>query len=947
MTKILYILLGIVLIFTILLIALPSLVSTQWGNKLLLQYLNSRIPGTLEAESIDLSWTGPQVTKNLILKDPSHHFVLSIQKSTADISLLSLLFNKQLSAQQQIEGLNASLIQEPAGSTNLHQALGIKVNPISSGVQHPIQLSNVNADLQFASQTSSFSCKAQGQTRYGDVEGRFMVDASFTDKNPNALTAHIQHFPVALLDHFISVRHPQFAGSIQEILGDSADLSWDEKRTSEGAQFELHATTPVVNATCTGLRDDSGAWTLTAPGKMTLQLTPELWNTVHNIMQRHPVATLQNAVPLELTIDQLHFSPHNIANLHLIAHLNAGDAAIKIKEDSLLLKQSQLTLNAVPSSKEVLVHLQGDLYRSNAMIQPTLNLGIEKQFHNPAIWAKLDIPSFPIAENNIPIQMTVNPFHLSDREFSGQFKSDKVNFAHFNFSLFGDFVVHNLFDRPSYNLICTAQGDVEGTCAFEIDDLLTLTKPADVRLVMTPERFLALRQFFNATDFLELMDRSTISAQIHSLQFPLNRDAPISVVADFDLDALSLQNRQQKIAFTSVKGHVNTPDVTRKVSFQLQGNRKGAKGLYPISAKGDAENFLTSTGRINVGQMKLNLEVRGQQLPVGLFCQTACLEPEVRRKIEAVLGSAIDTEINVRFQNLEGPVLANLKGQNGRIFLDGRLSNGMLTLNKPFEMEVVVTPELGQSILQEAFPILSGVQSAEKPIQIVIQPNQFMFPLKTFDPAFIQISQAVVNLGKMTFSNSGNLAEILSLLRPPAHESLLVWFTPLYFSIDNGRVNIQRMDLLLMDRFPIAIWGKVDLVKDKVDMTVGLSGIALGQALGIRGLDDADMLQLPLKGSSNKVGVDKRRAAARITALMAQSQKNVPGALIGTVLDIAGGRLMENAPPPPTTDPLPWAQQVQNEKKQSSPSPEQKSSKKNPVKKIEEAASSIIDQLFR
>src|SRR5687767_2109298 len=121
-----------------------------------------------------------------------------------------------------------------------------------------------------------------------------------------------------------------------------------------------------------------------------------------------------------------------------------------------------------------------------------------------------------------------------------------------------------------------------------------------------------------------------------------------------------------------------------------------------------------------------------------------------------------------------------------------------------------------------------------------------------------------------------------------------VWFTPLYMSMKEGKLKLERMDMLLLNHYPMALWGKVDFPKDKIDMRVGLTGAALGHALEVSGLEPDYMLQLPLRGKIGEASVDKTKAAARISSFIAQSQGSTHGMIIGTVLGIAGGSLSED-----------------------------------------------------
>jgi hypothetical protein len=84
----------------------------------------------------------------------------------------------------------------------------------------------------------------------------------------------------------------------------------------------------------------------------------------------------------------------------------------------------------------------------------------------------------------------------------------------------------------------------------------------------------------------------------------------------------------------------------------------------------------------------------------------------------------------------------------------------------------------------------------------------------------------------------------------------------------------------------------------------------------------------------------KEKQQQKISALVAQ------GMVIGTVLDIATGGLTESAPPPPTTQPLPWASDFPEQKGTSSKSP-QKKLLDTSKDKVQEGAQKLFKKIFK
>lgn len=315
-------------------------------------------------------------------------------------------------------------------------------------------------------------------------------------------------------------------------------------------------------------------------------------------------------------------------------------------------------------------------------------------------------------------------------------------------------------------------------------------------------------------------------------------------------------------------------------------------------------------------------------------------------ELEAVFGAALSGSVNISIKNGEsGPVRLSLKGENGSVSIDGRYDKGYLFLNAPLEGQVKASPQLAKVVLHKVMPLLGGLLSSDKPITFKIDAENFSLPLFPLKPEQMTIGLATVDFGTLQLRNVGSLAKVLSILRPGKESSVAVQFTPLYLHYNKGGLNIERVDALLQNRYPIAAWGNVDLSNKLIDMQIGLSGTTIAHAFNVQ-IGNPDMyIAIPLKGNLQDPVLDKTSATAQITSLVAQNQAGTPGKIIGTVLQIAStGSVVPGANiPPPTTSPLPWEGKL--------PAPEADGSLSNPVtkpvKNITENAGKLLKNLFR
>lgn len=245
--------------------------------------------------------------------------------------------------------------------------------------------------------------------------------------------------------------------------------------------------------------------------------------------------------------------------------------------------------------------------------------------------------------------------------------------------------------------------------------------------------------------------------------------------------------------------------------------------------------------------------------------------------------------------------------QPGQINLHAHLQKGILTLVEPFEAVFTMTPELGQYVLQDLVPLLGGVVSAEDKVTLTINPKGFSYSLQNKDFHSAEIGLMTLNLGKMIFSgNTGELGSIMSLLKTDPSETISVWFTPIYLDMHHSKIQLQRFDMLVLNKYPLAAWGTVDFLKDRIHLIVGIPEKSLVNLIKVSLKSDQYMLQLPFKGRIGHASIDKTKLAAQIAALVSASSGTFQGKGLGALIDFAAKALKDSDPPAPTTHPFPW-----------------------------------------
>lgn len=454
------------------------------------------------------------------------------------------------------------------------------------------------------------------------------------------------------------------------------------------------------------------------------------------------------------------------------------------------------------------------------------------------------------------------------------------------------------------------------------DQQLTLKTPETVTMIVTPQ----LLKYFSEEELLEHPSKAVVI--IDQLSVPLT-DYGRKIQAKFRFDsrnsdpALVQYLGDTEISVSTDSGKqpefiVNSRIVQANMTLDLE--NKHAEGtilLKPdvtLQLATDWSNkalVLTFRGTELNGTVSIerdadiNADLKFNKFPIAKTCDLFCTDSLLRKQTRAILGNHITGALQVKMDQWDGYARTDIEGDNGKIHANGRLTHGVLTLNDALTAQLQVTPLLGTEVLSEAFPILSGIISSEDFVTLQIPPQGTQIQIFPFSTANTSIGDSILKLGKLTISSQGDLGEILSLLTKTQGENITVWFTPLYFNMHEGQININRMDMLIMDEYPVATWGKVNFPKDRVQMMIGFTPRAIEKAFKLEGLPTDYLLQIELKGTLDNASVNRSKALAKISSLVASTQ-GIEGMLVGSVIDIASGSLSDPAPPVPTTTPLPW-----------------------------------------
>ncbi len=484
----------------------------------------------------------------------------------------------------------------------------------------------------------------------------------------------------------------------------------------------------------------------------------------------------------------------------------------------------------------------------------------------------------------------------------------------------------------SQPLALTLKGDgLELQTNLQLASELSGKDAATINYTVTPKRLEALQNWLKLAQSekqkeIQLQEPVNVSLHVKKIKLPLEpfvqKEKPLvlaafldhlTVVANLTVDQINLsQKNKHPISVAPLQIEAELKGKTRLVEFTCESANTADKTTAQISIKGSANN-LWNEKSFQVDNARILLDTKIQNLPLDIFYSITAKE-QTADDLIAVLGHKLDANINAQITDLdEGSFHGVIQSPRLKSEVYCLLKEGTLTLEKPVTAEYTLTPEAGEVLLKDVNPLLATASSSDHPITLAIDSEGFSIPLKPFALKNIHIKDLKVDPGLLKCKNKGMLGLLIKLLKVDVSKSkdVNLWFTPIYIEMKDGVIHCKRSDALLADEFPLATWGKIDLVNDKIDMTLGLSGTAVSMAFGIAKLDPGHMVQIPIRGTTKSPKIDTALVTTKIAATKLMLARSPTTSLIGGLLQVAT-TIIEKDPPVPasTTHPLPWANKV-------------------------------------
>lgn len=852
MRWLLYLAAFLMLIF-ILLLGLPTAISSSAGQRWLLSTVSQRIDGHIEAKQISLGWLSGQRIEGLELKDSDGNVAFSVASMDTEAGLFSLITGAHRLGHTHIQSPFLRLVRDEQGRSNFDRIFGSepasgkssskrsqqtefqlpfvgqlslsngRVELEQAGLE-AIALTDLELNLSVSQLSGPLDARMTALSRQGDMlgevkligsmrgfdrKGRFLLqlDESAVPRLGEgaelSIQADIQKVPVAILDQILGQQ------LVSAALGDRLDLQIKTQISGPTCNIELAANSPNLAAKLTGATSGEN-FALTQAAQLRFTATPALFKSFAELAQIPDAPQLLAPTDLTAQIDRLHLplqgATFSLSDASLQWTIQMGPATLRLPKSGE--EQRIDTLSAEFDSsglgKAVRIKAQANGGGSTLQIDGSFSDLMEngkRTLSRAAADLSAKVESFPIG--------------LCDRllGFDGLLER----------AVGGRLDANLLVQGKAGKLQATASATSAqlriDRLSVEWDELIRLSSPASMLITLSPE---LVRQLDPGSSLLR-----PVSAQVElkALQVPFDLDEPLRFTPKETLVQAVI--RAGDIDLTRASGEQITIE---RISAELSGEQ------------------------LEGGQLSVALRADSRSLP-----GSAGLPADIELSGQLTWGS-------IGINNLA----ASIRSANSQLMAQGLLrTDQVLEITKPISLRHRLTPR--------HFPRLRD----EAELQASIDP--FKLPLKD------------LSLDQLQLQGTGQLASLV-VEGGSLRDASLRW--QLDFPAARASVDItatassrdQSAESPLEAQVLAAKWwkdGSVDIKNAQVSTSAKLKALPIAIVEALSGLDGL----VTLIGDSAEVNVESRLEQFSPPVGQADFHALGSGFAMSCAMDVDGKRL--------------------------------------------------------
>ncbi|MBS0623362.1 MAG: hypothetical protein JSS62_01935 [Verrucomicrobia bacterium] len=583
------------------------------------------------------------------------------------------------------------------------------------------------------------------------------------------------------------------------------------------------------------------------------------------------------------------------------------------------LKHGEFTLhlngedNLLQSNLDIIVsidHEEGIIDSKTSHVEVSVKNALSDEgfnFKDAEIELSADLQHFPVA--------------ILDLFIPGDFDSTLLTGPVMDAKIQGHYDHQSSQHLALINLDAHSEG-LDAHLAFEIDGSLSVTQPepSTIHLNLSPKRYEGLVAWFRPeyrTEFT-LVSNPTIDIALTEFRCPTQLPQEFSqficqsgLVGSIHISPFVFKKQQELFAIQQVQGFIQARNFSDTISINLQSSLVGSNSQKPASLSfvGEVKNLWDQEGQLSLKTMSVHGEMDAHLIPIRQILGIIPMEAQTRTVSRAFLGDVLDAHMVGNITHGVGPFTLDLQSSNFKAILPLQLTQQAILLRDFVEAEITLTDEVSEALLVDVNPLLITGASSDHPLKLYIDPQNFSIAIHPFFFKGVHIERAILDIGKIRVRNGGQIQSLLHFLKVTDISDdkwMDAWFTPIFMSLNDGTSSYKRFDILLANEVHIALWGRIDLVKSKVWMTLGIAPSTLAQRFNIVGLTKKEMFQVKMRGKTDNVELDWSSAYTRIGIIIARIAGGHIGYLVGGVVEQLFSAFGEEATPPPSTSPLPW-----------------------------------------
>ncbi|MFZ4099363.1 MAG: hypothetical protein ACOYKZ_03435 [Chlamydiia bacterium] len=643
-----------------------------------------------------------------------------------------------------------------------------------------------------------------------------------------------------------------------------------------GTHWEARASSPRMDLQSEG----SFQWGRTLEAhrtQMVAQINQDLLRAVG--FQPPKVLGLQT-VPLQADINPVTLDLCNGVLGDLQLSFDAAPCRLELPEQSLLIDDLHGKGRWSPSQGSASLQLHASLVTQGQKPAPLGISGTIQDLHGrPSYEARIDCPALPVKAANALFQPLEGVETILGPTLAIQ----------------GELTAQQGGLQGAVDLQVQAPG-LEGHIPLSWGNQWELTngKEANITLRLTPQSVSTLRRWIPLPERLQLDSLLQAKFTCTTLKWPREGSGAPEVQAQLTLAPFSVSRSDHP-------GRL----AVREGTWVLQ--RIGADG--PLSTTGklhvqlgslDGTASVNATGRPHDLWHTLILEGRLDHFPVAALTMFLSENSEL-------LADVCGEQADALFQ-LEP--LANADALAWALTVDSPylqsaasgscMADGQFRLSKPWLTTWTISPEISDLHAKK----FSNLIKSFPPNQMVaswIHPQGFYGRWKPPYMHSVVIPKGMLDLGQIQLTSTELVRGMLDFLKAQkTSKTMELWATPLYFSIDDGSLTLQRVDARIDRSTEICLWGGLNLDLGALSMQIGFPAGALA-ALALATLPEGGLMTVGLQGTLADPKVDWSAAAAKL-AIAGASKFSLGGMLLSTAIDT----MVSGSIPSPTTTPFPW-----------------------------------------